>query len=298
MYEYMTEYERATASFGAQLDNAFMKIDFAFESLQREHEIRMHAIEAESYMIESFDALSEKYQAETELYTEGLKKAWTGFKQFIGKVLDKIKEMLGVASKKSDDMDANGTVTVPIDLKEATKDQNRILTALRNLPSFYNSDGTLNKKKLAAALGIGAGAAVGIRAFFKSRKKDNEGKPTVLNVRELKEAIGTNLKALGEAKEVVDSLDKVAADGKDSAEVKDMVQAATDAIALQASALQHALPAPKEEPKKDEKPAEPKAKGDDTGANKKPDPQYYTGDDSAFESVSAFDNLMSLINSL
>ena len=268
MFEYMTEYERESAIFNAKVENAFMKIDFAFECVYREHEIRMNGIEAESYMIESSNELSDMYARENEVFTEALKDAWEGFKKFIGGILDKIKELLGIATEKAKDSSGE-TVEVPMDVNAAVKDQDKMLHVLRNWASFSHPDGKANVPKILAY--AAAGAAVSgatIYGIMKKKTSEHKGKKFRINKDQIKKLSDDTLKKVDELKSLVNDGAKNAG-ATISSEFKDIVKSLTDSMTAFAQSLTNAARKGSDADKTDE----PKVKGNDTSARNKLDPE-------------------------
>lgn len=239
MYEYMTEYERESAVFNAKVENAFMKIDFAFECAYREHEIRMNGIEAESYMIESSNDLSDMYARENEVFTEALKDLWKGFKKFIGGVLDKIKELLGIARDKAND-GSDEAVQVPMDVKAAMEDQNKILHVLRNWASFTNPDGKPNTPKILAFIGAGTvGAGAVVYAVMKKKLNTQKEKAYQWAMSKIKGATDEANKKVDEFKGLLDNISKKAGDVLPP-ELKDLAKSFTDSATGVAQSLANA----------------------------------------------------------
>lgn len=160
LYEYMTESELAFAKENAIFENESIHIDNSLTVLCMEHETRLNDIELEAFLNGYTESeLTDMYDKEMILFTEGVKEIWENFKKWIKGIID---TLLGKAKDvpsevKEEAKKSNDEVELPANPNKAITFAKNTASKIKNLVKFRNDDGTYNKTGIAIDL---AGAAI------------------------------------------------------------------------------------------------------------------------------------------
>lgn len=187
IYSFMTEEERTDAVREAVLDHELLRLNYMFERLQMDHELRLQEIETECMMNEytEYD-LGNMYTNEMDIYLEAANGWWSKFKGWVSNVIN-------TAFGKKKKINPNDVpkenqqqmIELPLDPALLEGTVNKSIVIINNIPQYVKSDGTVDKQKCGRALGIniGGGAiAAGILAFLGYTKV----KKTVKEVTEIR----------------------------------------------------------------------------------------------------------------
>lgn len=194
LYEYMTEQERRDELAVMEYNKMAMKFDHAFSCLEMEHEIRLSSIDTECLIKEyTEDDLENAYIHEMEIYTEGVKELWEKFKAWIKSVVNAI---FGVKDEPPEDPKTN--VNLPFNPPKLSDILGKFSNAIKNVTNFKKEDGSLDKPKLGAAIGLsalvsGGSIAAALKAVKQPTKTEKGKLPGIIS------DLAGKVKAIGSA---------------------------------------------------------------------------------------------------
>lgn len=171
LYEYMSEDELTIAQENAKFENELKHLDTEYAILCLEHEARLNDIET-AVMMERYseDNLVDMYSKEMATYTEAVGEWWDKFKKWLKGIVDAI---LGKKITVPEG-EADTTIEIPLDLKEAKSTLSKITGAVKNVVNCKKPDGSFDTAKFLTMLGITAavstGAGFGIKAILDKKK--------------------------------------------------------------------------------------------------------------------------------
>jgi outer membrane biosynthesis protein TonB len=212
VYGYMTEAERQDAYAETLFDMESTKFDNDFISLRMDHQNRLQAIEAKTYLENYTDeTLTALYKDELQIYQEGVAELWDRFKKWVKDLVDKI---LGRAKKNTEetkDSDQKEMCTMPYNLKAVGQYIDKATNAIRGIFSCKNDDGSMDSKKLEGMVftglgGLTLGAFVG-KYINNTQKLNSE---TTMTVEDASKEVEECAKKLGVLGQVIDSGNKLA----------------------------------------------------------------------------------------
>lgn len=189
LYDFMTESELNLAKESALFENESIHIDNSLAVLCMEHATRLNDIELEAFLNDYTESeLTDMYDKEMTLFTEGVKEVWESFKKWIKGIIDallgKAKDV--PAEARDEAKQSNEEVELPANPHKAISLGKKLAGKIKNLTKFKKDDGTYNKIGIAVDLAAGVavtGASVkgisdiisGIKTKTKVKKSDVPG---------------------------------------------------------------------------------------------------------------------------
>lgn len=228
LYEYMNDDELDLARENAIMENEMIHMNNDLQVIMMEHEVRLHDIETKC-ILENYDIdhMTEMYEREYILYTEGVKEIWEKFKAWISgivnAILGKTKPTPEEVSAASSSENSDNSVELPGDPDECAKAAHSIAGVIKDFMSgkFKKADGTLDTTKIAISGAVTLAGIGGIGAIG-NWVKDKLGKPTKKKISELPE-VASNLE--GAVKDIGDAVKSVNPnDGDDVSVIQSLAQ--------------------------------------------------------------------------